>query len=194
MTSTYQPTSTTAARSVSRTDRRPILFLLALVVIALDQFTKFLIIQNVRSGAHIPVIPGVFWITHVLNTGAAFSLLADNTNPDTVRYVLIAFSVIAAIIVATMIVRTGRTITLSAIALALILGGALGNLYDRIFRHVVIDFLEVHIVHYHWPDFNVADSCICIGACILVLEIFRPQAPEPDPAPTQLEPVPKLSS
>jgi signal peptidase II len=60
-------------------------------------------------------------------------------------------------------------------SLALILGGALGNLYDRLrFSHVV-DFLEVHIIHYHWPDFNVADSAICIGACLLLIEMLRPQ-------------------
>ncbi len=77
-----------------------------------------------------------------------------------------------------MLVRVGREISLTGIALALILGGAIGNLYDRVVHHFVIDFLEVHIVHYHWPDFNVADSAICIGACLLILEIFRPQAAE----------------
>jgi signal peptidase II len=183
MTSTYQPTSTTAARTAMSTDPRPLLFLLALLTVALDQFTKFLIIRNVHSGAHIPVIPGVFWITHVLNTGAAFSLLADNTNPNTVRYALIAFSVIAAVIVAGMLVRVGQVLSLTGIALALILGGALGNLYDRIVHHFVIDFLEVHIVHYHWPDFNVADSAICIGAALLLLEIFRPQPAEASALP-----------
>ncbi len=74
-----------------------------------------------------------------------------------------------------MLWRAGRTLNLTAFALALILGGALGNLYDRIHYHFVIDFLEVTIVHYHWPDFNVADSCIVIGACLLIIEIFRPQ-------------------
>jgi signal peptidase II len=76
--------------------------------------------------------------------------------------------------------RTGREFTLSSIALALILGGALGNLYDRIRFHHVVDFLEVHIIHYHWPDFNVADSCIVIGACLLLIEILRPQPASSD--------------
>ncbi len=75
-----------------------------------------------------------------------------------------------------MLMRTGRYLSVTSVALALILGGAFGNLYDRIRYHYVIDFLEVHIVHYHWPDFNVADSCIVIGACLLLIEIFRPQA------------------
>ena len=178
MTSTYQPTSTAPARSAMSTDRRPLLFLLAALTIALDQFTKFLVIQHIPSGHHIDVIPGIFHISHVLNTGAAFSFFADTANPETVRYALIAFSILAAVLVAVMIVRTGRVITLSGIALALILGGAIGNLYDRIVRHVVIDFLAVRIVHYHWPDFNVADSAICIGAGLLLLEIFRPQPSE----------------
>jgi signal peptidase II len=62
-----------------------------------------------------------------------------------------------------------------SVAFALILGGAVGNLYDRIHLKYVIDFLEVHIVHYHWPDFNVADSAIVVGACLLFLEMLRPQ-------------------
>ena len=72
-----------------------------------------------------------------------------------------------------MLWRTGRTLSPTSVALALILGGALANLYDRVRFHHVVDFLEVHIVHYHWPDFNVADSSIVIGACLLLLEIFR---------------------
>ena len=80
----------------------------------------------------------------------------------------------AAIIVFVLLWRTGREFALSSVALALILGGALGNLYDRIRFHHVVDFLAVKIVHYNWPDFNVADSCIVIGACLLLLEIFRP--------------------
>jgi signal peptidase II len=69
----------------------------------------------------------------------------------------------------------GRGFSLTGLALGLILGGAIGNLYDRIRFSYVVDFLEVKIVHYHWPDFNVADSCIVIGACLLLLEIFRAQ-------------------
>ena len=123
------------------------------------------------------MIKGVFRLTHVLNTGAAFSLL-ENLPPNAVRLGLIGFSIAAAIIVFLMLWRTGRTLSLTSSPSPFILGGALGNLYDRIrFRHVV-DFLEVHIVHYHWPDINLADSAIVIGACLLMLEIFRPQPTE----------------
>ncbi len=155
-------------------DRRPILLLITALVILSDRLSKNWIVDRIRPGYDIPIIPGVFRLSHVLNTGAAFSLL-ENFPPNGVRIGLITFSVIAALIVFTLLWRTGRTITLSSLALALILGGALGNLYDRIRFHHVVDFLAVKIYHYNWPDFNVADSCIVIGACLLLLEIFRPQ-------------------
>ena len=155
-------------------DRRPILLLISAFVILADRLSKNWIIAHIRPGYSIPIIPGVFRLSHVLNTGAAFSLL-ENAPPNAVRIGLIAFSVVAAIIVFVLLWRVGRTLTLTSVALALILGGALGNLYDRIRFHHVVDFLAVKIVHYNWPDFNVADSSIVIGACLLLLEIFRPQ-------------------
>ncbi len=155
-------------------DRRPILFLITALVILADRLTKNAIVHRIRPGFTIPVIPGFFHLSHVLNTGAAFSLL-ENLPPNAVRLGLIAFSVFAAVIVFILLWRTGRALTLTSVALALILGGALGNLYDRIRFHHVVDFLAVRIYHYNWPDFNVADSCIVIGACLLLLEIFRPE-------------------
>ncbi|MEO6910269.1 MAG: signal peptidase II [Edaphobacter sp.] len=156
-------------------DSRIPLLVLAALVIVLDRASKIWIVHHINPGYAINVVPGVFRLTHVLNTGAAFSLFADSASPVLLRNSLIGFSILAVIIVLAMIWRTGRTLSLTGIALALILGGAIGNLYDRLrFGHVV-DFLEVHIVHYHWPDFNIADSCIVIGACLLLLEIFRPQ-------------------
>jgi len=154
-------------------DRRPWLLLLSALVILLDRLSKNAIIHRIRPGYDIPIIPGVFRLSHVLNTGAAFSLL-ENWPPNAVRLGLIGFSVFAAIVVFVLLWSTGRTLTLTSVALALILGGALGNLYDRIRFHHVVDFLAVRIYHYNWPDFNVADSCIVIGACLLLLEIFRP--------------------
>ena len=158
-------------------DRRPILLLVSALVILFDRLSKDWIVKHLQPGHVIQVIPGIFNISHVLNTGAAFSLM-ENLPANTVRLGLISFSILAAIIVFTMLWRTGRALTLTSVALALILGGALGNLYDRIRFHHVVDFLAVKIVHYHWPDFNVADSCIVIGACLLLLEIFRPQPTE----------------
>jgi signal peptidase II len=145
------------------------------LVVVLDRWSKIWIVHHINPGYAITVIPGVFRLTHVLNTGAAFSLFADSLSPLAVRNALIAFSILAVIIVGVLLWRAGRTLTLTGVALALILGGAVGNLYDRLAFSYVVDFLEVHIVHYHWPDFNVADSCIVIGACLLLIEIFRTQ-------------------
>ena len=167
-TETAQPA--TAAHSK---DRRPYLFLITALVILADRVTKNLIIHRIRPGYTIPVIPHFFRLSHVLNTGAAFSLL-ENMPPNDVRIGLIAFSVVAAIVVFALLWVTGRKLTPTSVALALILGGALGNMYDRIRFHHVVDFLAVRIYHYNWPDFNVADSSIVIGACLLLLEIFRP--------------------
>jgi len=158
-----------------RRDYRPYLLLLAAVVILLDRLSKIWIDKHVESGHFITVIPGVFRISHVFNTGAAFSLFAESLSPLAVRNALIVFSIVAVIVVLGMIWRVGRVFSWTGVALGLILGGAIGNLYDRFYYHYVVDFLEVRIIHYHWPDFNVADSCIVIGACLLLLEIFRKQ-------------------
>jgi signal peptidase II len=155
-------------------DYRLSLFILAALVVLADRLSKLWIVAHINSGYAITVIPGIFRLTHVLNTGAAFSLFADSLSPLAVRNALIAFSVLAVVIVFVMLWRSARDLDPTSVAFALILGGAIGNLYDRIKLGHVIDFLEVHIVHYHWPDFNVADSCIVIGACLLILEIFRP--------------------
>jgi signal peptidase II len=151
-----------------------VLAISALVVIV-DRITKRIVAHQLPNGQAHTVIPGIFRITDVHNTGAAFSMFAESTSPAAIRNILIAFSVFAVLILTIMLWRVGRELTVTSTALALILGGAFGNLYDRVRYHFVIDFLEVHIVHYHWPDFNVADSCICIGACLLLIEIFRPQ-------------------
>jgi len=172
MPSTYQ----TASRiDVAPRSKRPFVFALSALVIIIDRITKHIVAQQLPNGETYTVIPGIFRISDVHNTGAAFSMFAENASPATVRNILIGFSVVSILIIFGMLWRVGRAFSLTSVALALILGGAFGNLYDRVRYHYVIDFLEVHIVHYHWPDFNVADSCIVIGACLLMIEIFRPQ-------------------
>ena len=170
-----------SAYAVSQRDARPWLFVISIAVIAADYLTKLWISKHLFLGQARTLIPGVLRLTHVLNTGAAFSAFAESASPVTVRYALIAFSALAILVVGAMLWRAGRDFTLSGLALALILGGAAGNLYDRVYLHYVVDFIEVHIVHYHWPDFNLADSAIVTGACLLILEIFRPQASEASP-------------
>lgn len=156
-------------------DARPVALLIAVLVIVADRLSKNWVKAHIRMGHAIVVIPRVFRITHVLNTGAAFSLFEGAKNPNTVRYALIGFSILAAVVVFGLILSLGKRLNATTIALGLILGGAIGNLYDRLRLHYVIDFLEVHILHYHWPDFNLADSAIVIGACLLLLESLRPQ-------------------
>jgi signal peptidase II len=154
---------------------RWLMVVIAALIVVVDRVTKLWIVAHIRPGYAIVVIPRVFRLTHVLNTGAAFSMFESSASPSLVRNLLIAFSIAAVVVVVALLWKMGRSVTLTSVALALILGGAIGNLYDRIrFAHVV-DFLEVHIIHYHWPDFNVADSSIVVGACLLLLEMLRPQ-------------------
>ena len=156
-------------------DARIWIYVISVFAIVLDRVSKLWINQHVPLGGGIPVIPKVFRISHVLNFGAAFSIFGQSTSPERVRLGLIAFSIVAVIIVAIAIWRIGREWTPAGVGLGLILGGAIGNLYDRAVLHYVIDFLEVHIGSYHWPDFNIADSCICIGAALLMIEIIWPR-------------------
>src|SRR5689334_20158308 len=140
-------------QSTTGSDRRGFLFLISLVVLVLDRITKIAVSRALPLGGQHTVIPKVFWISHVLNTGAAFSIFGDTASPERVRWLLVAFSFIAAVIIAIVLIRIGRRITGTTFGLALILGGAIGNAWDRMRIGAVIDFLEVHIVHYHWPDF-----------------------------------------
>jgi signal peptidase II len=147
------------------------------LVILLDRVTKHWVSRHVREGDAITVIPRVFRITHVENPGAAFSLFIDSPHPELTRWMLIAFSLLAAVVVAIVLARIGRRFSLTALSMALVLGGAIGNVWDRLRYGTVVDFLEVHIVHYHWPDFNVADSAIVIGGILLLLDsLLSPSA------------------
>jgi signal peptidase II len=156
-------------------DWRWLMLVIAAVVVALDRWSKDWIVKNVELGHAIVVWPHVFRLTHVLNTGAAFSMFEGANSQALVRNLLVAFSIAAVLVVLALLWKLGRAVTLTSVALALILGGAIGNMYDRLKFSYVVDFLEVHIVHYHWPDFNVADSAIVVGACLLLIEMLRPQ-------------------
>ena len=150
-----------------------LLLISALVFIA-DRGTKTWVATHIPLGGAIPVIPRVLRITHWTNEGAAFSLFADTASPHLVRWALITFTLIAAVAIFIVLLRIGNRFTLTTVALALILGGAIGNVHDRIVYGSVIDFIEVHIFSYHWPDFNVADSSVVIGACLLMLDSLLP--------------------
>jgi signal peptidase II len=157
-------------------------FLLALIVVIVDRWTKHLAATRIALYAHIQIIPGFFRLTHTENTGAAFSLFADS--PAHWRNaVLISFSVVAMVIVAGLLWKQIRTLTITGIALSLILGGAAGNLWDRVVSGRVVDFLLFYVKQYQWPVFNLADSSIVVGAVLLVWEMLfvRPKPPEPHP-------------
>ena len=154
--------------------RLPWLLLISAIVVAADRLTKVWVAAHIPIGGAIPVIDHILRISHWTNEGAAFSLFADSASPHTVRWGLIAFTLLAALAVAIGLIRLGSRITLTTVALALILGGALGNVHDRILYGSVVDFIEVHIFTYHWPDFNIADSSIVTGACLLFLDSLLP--------------------
>jgi signal peptidase II len=155
--------------------RLPWLLGLSALVLLADRLTKIWVSRHIPFGDAIPIIPHVLRITHWTNEGAAFSLFADTASPHAVRWGLVSFSLLAAIIVLIAMIRLGSRITFTTTALALILAGALGNVHDRIAYGSVIDFIEVHIFSYHWPDFNVADSSIVVGACLLMLDSLLPK-------------------
>lgn len=146
---------------------------ISLLVIVLDRLTKIWVMKHVVPTTHIVIIPHVFSISHVLNPGAAFSLFTDSADPHRTYLFLTGFSILASVVVFGVLMYMGRRFTVSGLALALILGGAVGNLWDRIAYKEVTDFLAVTIIHYHWPDFNLADSSIVIGGILLLLDALR---------------------
>jgi len=155
--------------------RLPWLLGISALILLADRLTKIWVGEHILMGGAIPVIPHVLRITHWTNDGAAFSLFADSASPHMVRWGLIGFSLIAALVVLVAMVRMGNRFTLTTVALAFIFAGAVGNVHDRILYGSVVDFIEVHIFSYHWPDFNVADSAIVTGACMLLLDSLLPK-------------------
>jgi len=145
-------------------------YLIAVAIILLDQATKRVIVGTLRLGQGLPIVPGFFDLVLVLNPGAAFSFLA--TLPDSVRNpFFITISVTAVILILVYRTRHLQQHELASLSLALVLGGAIGNLIDRLRYGMVVDFLLVHVYEYHWPAFNVADSAISVGVTLMVLEM-----------------------
>ncbi len=147
--------------------------LIIFAVAALDRASKLYIRASVSPWEMIPVIPGIFNIVHAENPGAAFSVLADA--PEFWRTVLlvgVSLSVMG--IIGVMLWRLPPAASaLMSTSLALVFGGALGNVWDRIFRGTVTDFVQVFLGSYEFPSFNVADSAITIGAALLVIDLWR---------------------
>jgi signal peptidase II len=156
---------------MSKTSARAFHFFLALIVVLLDRWSKRLVSAHIALYSNIQIIPGFFRLTHTENTGAAFSLFADSPSHWKTT-LLIAFSLAAMIVVSALLWKQIRATSVTGIALSLILGGAVGNLWDRLARGRVVDFLLFYVKQYQWPVFNLADSAIVVGASLLVLEIL----------------------
>ncbi|WDY57392.1 signal peptidase II [Pseudomonas sp. PSKL.D1] len=162
--------------SVGRFGRLPWLWL-SLVVLVLDQATKLYFNNALTMYQQIVVIPDYFSWTLAYNTGAAFSFLADSSGWQRWLFALIAVVVSAVLVV--WLKRLGRNETWLAVALALVLGGAIGNLYDRVVLGHVVDFILVHWKNTHYfPAFNLADSAITVGAVMLALDMFKSKKTE----------------
>jgi signal peptidase II len=151
-------------------------FLIAFVVVLLDRVTKSVVAKNISLHDGKQVIPGFFRIIHAENRGAAFGLFADSPAQWKIA-MLVLFSIVALVVVSALLWRNSHSMSTTGIGLALILGGALGNLWDRLLNGRVVDFLLFYIGQYQWPAFNVADSAIVVGAGLLVIEILFTKSP-----------------
>jgi signal peptidase II len=149
---------------------RKYFFLIAAAVLLLDRLAKWAVASNIPLHDSVTVIPGCFHLTHVENTGAAFGLFAESTAQWKIG-ALVSFSVIALMVVSALLWKHSHALSTTTIGLSLILGGATGNLWDRMLTGHVVDFFDFYVGSYHWPAFNVADSAIVIGAILLVSEI-----------------------
>jgi len=151
---------------------------LSLLALVLDQVSKLVIVNSMQLYQSIP-ITSFFKLTYVRNTGAAFSFLSDAGGWQ--RWFFAGLAILISMVIAVWLTRLKKQETLLAVALSLILGGAIGNLIDRLAYGYVIDFLDVYYQTWHWPAFNVADSAITLGVMLMLLESFGlVGAKEPD--------------
>jgi signal peptidase II len=143
-----------------------IYYIIAFVIIAVDQWTKWLVVKYMRLGESIPIIPNVLYITSHRNRGAAWGILQGQF------WLFYLITVIVVIGLVIYIQRLPRGERLFGIALGLMLGGAIGNFIDRVFRKEVVDFIHTYIGTYSFPVFNIADSALCIGVALVFIKTF----------------------
>jgi signal peptidase II len=143
-------------------------------IVVCDQITKFAIREHMDAFSAINIIPGWLRIIHTENTGAAFGVLAEG-NPVLRSVILIGISALVLLFVVSALLKRSASFApaLTRLGLGLVLGGAVGNLYDRIARGAVTDFIEVYRGDWSFPAFNVADSAITVGAVLLLLDLLR---------------------
>lgn len=148
-------------------------------VVVLDQLTKWLVVRSVDLHDYVPIVDGLLSLSHVRNRGAAFGILSDWDLPYQ-SWLLAGLSLAALAAIAVYFWKLPPAARLPRTALALVLGGAVGNLVDRARLGYVVDFVHVYWREHQWPDFNVADSAITVGVTLLVLDILRSPGPAPD--------------
>jgi signal peptidase II len=156
-------------------------FAIAALVLLLDRVTKDAIKAHVSLWEGITAIPGLLNIVHTENPGIAFGMLANIVNPWRDIF-LIGFSLTVLAIISAILLRSPVHAMTLRLGLAFVMGGALGNLYDRIVHATVTDFVELHIGEHYFPAFNVADSAISVGACLLILDLWYSRERKPQAA------------
>lgn len=145
----------------------------SLLIIIADQVSKTVMVNWLDLYERVAVLP-FFNLTLAHNTGAAFSFLAGAGGWQ--RWFFVTLAGVISLVLVIWLKRLAQTARLEAISLALIIGGAIGNVIDRLVYGYVIDFLDVYVGTYHWPAFNIADSAICVGAVLLIIDSFRKPA------------------
>jgi signal peptidase II len=149
---------------------------IAAAVVVVDRITKAYIRSAFTAFDVTPVIPGFFNIVHTENPGAAFGILADSPS-EWSSMLLVAVSLVVMAVIGVMLWKARPTAIqapgLVSVGLALVFGGALGNVWDRLFRGTVTDFLQVFLGSYEFPSFNTADSAITVGAALLLIDLWR---------------------
>jgi len=152
------------------------LLAVVLPLYVLDQITKWWVLASISPHQSIPVIPGFFNLVRVYNTGAAFGMGKDN------NWFFLLISAIALVVLLTLWMRGSFQEPKTRLAVVLLLSGVAGNLTDRILHGHVVDFLDFILPWFgHWPAFNVADSCICIAAALLIWQALVSPSPTPSP-------------
>jgi len=137
---------------------------IATIILLLDQLSKWSALSNLQLGIPEPALPFMNWLL-LLNPGAAFSFLAQGSGWQ--RWFFTIVGLVACVYIIWLL-RKSQNDKLLCVALSLILGGALGNVLDRIMYGAVVDFIDLHYANWHWPAFNIADSAICIGAALII--------------------------
>ncbi|OQA82812.1 MAG: Lipoprotein signal peptidase [Lentisphaerae bacterium ADurb.Bin242] len=150
--------------------------ILGLLLVVLDQYSKYWVVKSIPFGSRVPVISGFFNLTYITNTGAAWGILSGRG----------WFLLLISILVMLSAIWFLRSLTDGwaerYFAIFLVISGIVGNSIDRIFRGAVVDFLQFYVGKYVWPSFNVADSCICVGVILFILStLFRPEHRKTDP-------------